>query len=104
MPTFRIALSLALLCSLGPSHVDPSRADEAPAAPDGSAAPQRVTTDSPEFCRVLADRVAHAEETKPPPPPQVKELAEEGQHMCFGGNIRAGLLRLRRALLLLGGD
>jgi hypothetical protein len=74
---------------------------EAPPAPTG---PLRVTTDTPEFCDRLADRVARAEQARPNAPRQVEELAEEGHQMCTTGLIRGGLVRLRRALMMLYSD
>jgi hypothetical protein len=72
-----------------------------PAAPPAPSSPMRVTTDTTEYCDTLASRVAQAEHATPHTPPQVEELAEEGHHMCATGLIRGGLVRLRRALLLL---
>lgn len=67
----------------------------------------RVTTDTQEYCEALAERVERAEHVRQPRPAQgdeleqVKELASEGHQMCIAGRIRSGLVRLRRALLLL---
>lgn len=82
-----------------------------PGPPAGATGPMRVTTDTPEYCVELSERVIHAERAAPaagamtaPAPPhqtEVDQLAAEGQHMCAVGLIRGGLLRLRRALMLL---
>jgi hypothetical protein len=72
-----------------------------PAPPPPSAGPLRVTTDTPEYCETLAQRVARAEQARPNAPHQAEELAEEGHSMCTVGLIRGGLVRLRRALLML---
>jgi hypothetical protein len=74
----------------------------APPAPSGG--PVRVTTDTPEFCDTLAQQVARAEQARPNAPRQAEELAEEGHQMCTTGLIRGGLVRLRRALLMLVPD
>ena len=62
-------------------------------------APQRVTSDTPEYCGVLMNRITvitHA--TAVPPPTEVAVLSEEGERMCVHGQTRGGILRLRRAL------
>ena len=74
----------------------------APPPPIGG--PALVTTDTPEYCETLAQRVARAEHVRPNPPRAVEELAEEGHRMCTTGLIRGGLVRLRRALLMLRTD
>ena len=68
----------------------------------GQTAPQPVISDTPEYCLRLLDRVselvrvAHA-----PPPEEVASLSTEGQRMCDQGQTRGGILRLRRALMLM---
>jgi hypothetical protein len=76
-----------------------ARSQTAPPPPTG--VDVRVTTDTPEYCDTLAERVARAEQARPNAPRQAEELAEEGHHMCASGLIRGGLVRLRRALLML---
>jgi hypothetical protein len=63
--------------------------------------PFRITTDTREYCEALAERVARQRLVRPNMPRQVEELAEEGHQMCSAGLIRGGLVRLRRALLML---
>lgn len=63
--------------------------------------PMQVTTDTPQYCDHLAGRVAQARLQHPNAVPEVQSLAEEGRQMCNSGLIRGGLVRLRRALLLL---
>lgn len=70
-------------------------------APPPPSGPVQVTTDTVEYCAFLAARIARAQQQRPDAPRQVEELAEEGQHMCTTGLIRGGLVRLRRALLML---
>jgi len=92
----------------GPGAGGPGAGGPGRGAPDLQAAPPppyggpvRVTTDTPEFCETLAERIARAEQGRPNAPHQVEELAEEGHQMCASGLIRGGLVRLRRALLML---
>jgi hypothetical protein len=64
--------------------------------------PMEVTSDTPEYCQYLSDRVhsqVHLAST--PPPREVADLSAEGQRMCEHGQTRGGILRLRRALMLL---
>jgi len=72
-------------------------ADEGPREPG----PMQVTSDTPEYCWQLAAEVAEARRAAPSPPPRVRVLTSEGQRMCGNGMVRGGILRLRRALLLL---
>jgi hypothetical protein len=68
----------------------------------GDSVPAVVTTDSPEYCQQLFDRIREAiHATTAPPPTGVASLSREGQRMCNDGLTRGGILRLRRALLLL---
>jgi hypothetical protein len=65
-------------------------------------APQRVTSDTPEYCLLLLDRVSELVRVAAAPPPQeVTSLSSEGQRMCDQGQTRGGILRLRRALMLM---
>jgi hypothetical protein len=61
----------------------------------------QVMTDTPEYCWHLASEVAATPREFRQLPPEVRMLALEGQRMCDRGLIRGGILRLRRALLLL---
>ena len=64
--------------------------------------PQQVTSDTPEYCLHLLDRVSELVRGAPAPPPQeVTFLSSEGQRMCDQGQTRGGILRLRRALVLM---
>jgi hypothetical protein len=68
----------------------------------GDGIPAVVTTDSPEYCQKLFDRIGQVLHTAAAPPPtEVASLSTEGQHMCNDGLTRGGILRLRRALLIL---
>ena len=68
----------------------------------GQAPPQQVTSDTPEYCLHLLDRVSEMVRVAAAPPPQeVTFLSSEGQRMCHQGQTRGGILRLRRALMLM---
>jgi len=114
-------LAPAALAQAGAAQAAPSSPAIAPSAPPGQVAPPgaapgsvagagggggeiRVTTDTPEYCETLAERVARNEKARADVPPQAVELAEEGHHMCDRGLIRGGLVRLRRAWLMLRSD
>jgi hypothetical protein len=58
-----------------------------------------VTSDSPEYCGVLMNRISGiTRATTAPLPTEVAVLSEEGERMCVHGQTRGGILRLRRAL------
>ena len=68
----------------------------------GQSPPQQVTSDTPEYCLHLLDRVSEMVRIAGSPPPQeVTFLSSEGQRMCDQGQTRGGILRLRRALVLM---
>jgi hypothetical protein len=63
---------------------------------------QLVTTDTPEYCLQLFDQVSVLVRAATTPPPQeVTSLSSDGQRMCDQGQTRGGILRLRRALLMM---
>ena len=64
--------------------------------------PQQITSDTPAYCLELLDRVSEMVRSAGTPPPQeVGYLSSEGQRMCGQGQTRGGILRLRRALMLM---
>jgi len=67
----------------------------------GQSAPLVVTTDTPQYCMHLLDQVSDLMRIVPAPPPEVTNLSTEGQRMCGQGQTRGGIMRLRRALVLL---
>jgi hypothetical protein len=70
----------------------------------GQPAPQQVTTDTPQYCLVLLDRVSNlVRDLSAPPPQEVTNLSAAGQQMCDQGQTRGGIMRLREALVLLQG-
>jgi hypothetical protein len=61
-----------------------------------------VTSDSPEYCDVLMGRITGlARAAAMPPPTDAAVLSEEGERMCVHGQTRGGILRLRRALMIM---
>lgn len=111
---------LALLVLLAPGLAAPARAQEARSRSlevrghdDDDEAPGtiRVTSDSPEYCEQLwrqvgeelhEDRDGDKDEDDPLlADGRARRLAVEGWRMCGEGHLRPGILRLRRALLLL---
>jgi len=70
----------------------------------GESQVQTVTTDTPEYCLQLLDKVSELVRLAPrPAPTEVTDLSTEGQRMCDQGQTLGGILRLRRALMLLTG-
>jgi hypothetical protein len=68
----------------------------------GQSSPQLVTSDTPQYCLQLLDQVsAMVRLASAPPPQEVSLLSSEGQRMCDQGQTRGGIVRLRRALMLL---
>jgi hypothetical protein len=68
----------------------------------GGSPPSVVTTDTPEYCQKLIDRISQEiQVASAPPPVEVASLSTEGKRMCNDGLTRGGVLRLRRALLIL---
>ena len=61
-----------------------------------------VTSDSAEYCGELIDRIGLlARASHGPLPSEATALSEEGERMCGHGQTRGGILRLRRAILML---
>jgi hypothetical protein len=65
-------------------------------------APMQLLTDTPHYC---AELFAEVEATQnallEPAPPVVDRLALEGRQLCSLGEVRGGVIRLRRAMVLL---
>ncbi len=61
--------------------------------------PMTVTTDTPEYCFSLADRMlAHGQMS-----PNAETLWQSGRSLCEHGHVRRGLARLRRAMMVIRG-
>jgi hypothetical protein len=60
----------------------------------GTATP--ITTDTLDYCNRLAQELAEAVEA----PDATRQLWTEGTRLCREGHIRGGILRLRRAMVM----
>jgi hypothetical protein len=69
------------------------------AAPAWADDPQSfpLTTDTPQYCAQLAKQITDRHSSLP----DVDRLLSEGTDMCGRGQIRGGIRRLRRALVIL---
>jgi hypothetical protein len=64
--------------------------------------PMVVTTDTPEYCLHLLDRVSELVRLATlPVPREVTDLTTEGHRMCAHGQTRGGIMRLRSALMIM---
>lgn len=62
----------------------------------------RVITDTAGYCVQLRTTIEDLMRQAPVPPPLgVAVLSEQGARMCEEGFVRGGLIRLRRALIML---
>jgi len=90
-----VAVALGLGISSAPGFL------ARPVLADNQVTP-KITSHSQAYCDHLSERldamivVAHI-----PPSSEMISLAEEGRRMCDLGQMRGGIMRLRRALLLL---
>jgi hypothetical protein len=61
-----------------------------------------VTSDTPEYCLHLLDRVSQLVGLAAAPVPRdVTDLTSEGRRMCALGQTRGGIMRLRSALMIM---
>ncbi len=64
--------------------------------------PMEVTSDTPEYCLHLLDRVSkQVRLAVAPVPHDVTDLTTEGHRMCAIGQTRGGIMRLRSALMMM---
>ena len=63
--------------------------------------PMPVTTDTPEYCVFMLNKVRAMQRAAPMPSPDVRLLIFEGRRMCEHGLVRPGIMRLRMAWRLL---
>ena len=64
--------------------------------------PVEVTSDTPEYCLHLLDRVSELVRIATVPVPrEVTDLTTEGHRMCAHGQTRGGIMRLRSALMMM---
>jgi hypothetical protein len=69
---------------------------------DTQAPPVEVTTDTRAYCQRLSNQVSERmRELKTAPPADVQRLSGEGERLCDAGQTRGGILRLRRAWLMI---
>lgn len=64
--------------------------------------PMQLLTDTSHYCAELFTEVEATQQSLvEPAPPAVERLALEGQQLCALGEVRGGVIRLRRAMVLL---
>lgn len=86
----------ALLCIAAGSQPSSTGGDATATAPNDSRT-MIVTSDSGAYCRTLSGAIeAHGTLSR-----EVSELKTQGDGLCDEGQIRSGINRLRRALLVL---
>lgn len=64
----------------------------------------RVITHTREYCEELSARAGQLRRAHAAVPAEAELLAAEGDRLCAHGQIRPGITRLRRAIMLLRGD
>ena len=65
------------------------------------AEPVRVITHTTQYCEELSVRAATLRRQAAAPQEEARLLAAEGDRLCGQGQIRPGIIRLRRAIMLL---
>jgi len=66
------------------------------------AGPMEITTDTPEYCQKLLNRIGELVRLATAPVPHdATDLTNQGQRMCDHGQTRGGIMRLRSALMLM---
>jgi hypothetical protein len=101
MPPVRSLATVSLLVALG---VLPTGAPGPVIAQDQivQTNPMEVTSDTPEYCLHLLDRVSELVRLATAPVPRdVTDLSTEGHRMCAHGQTRSGIMRLRTALMIM---
>lgn len=67
--------------------------------------PMEITSDTREYCLHLLDRVSSLVRLSATPvPSEVTTLSAEGERLCDRGQPKPGILRLRRALMIMEHD
>ena len=101
MPHVRSITTVGLLVALGALPTMPVGQVVAQVQVIESA-PMEVTTDKPEYCMYLLDRVSELVRVATEPVPhEVADLTTEGHRMCNHGQVRSGILRLRSAIMIM---
>lgn len=66
------------------------------------APPAVVTTDTAAYCRQLSAKLTELIRIAPRPPEDaVLSMGVEGRHLCDEGQVRGGILRLRRGVTVM---
>ncbi len=92
-PLARNSSAAGLVAGVGFALLALSRSGDMPTAV--------VTTDTRQYCSQLLERVTALIRAAPDPLPyQAHWLANDGRDLCERGEVRDGVLRLRRALAL----
>jgi hypothetical protein len=94
-PASRLSGSALLVAGLGVAALGMSLRAGA------QSAPMEVITDTPAYCQHLSDQVSQKARAMEQPPPEVMRLSDEGERLCDEGQVRGGIMRLRRAWLLM---
>jgi hypothetical protein len=64
--------------------------------------PMEITTDTPEYCQKLLNRIGDVVRLAAAPiPREAHDLTTEGRRMCDHGQTRGGIMRLRSALMIM---
>ena len=72
-------------------------AGAAPTVAEDDAHPMQVLGDTPEYCAQLERIIAR----QPKRPAEVRAMVAEGHQMCDHGQVRVGIMYMRRALMIL---
>jgi len=101
----RLLIALVALSSVSPEAVTAQAVTVQTATGQdsvGQSKPMEVTSDTPEYCLHLLDRVSDMVRLADTPVPrEVTDLSTEGHRMCAHGQTRGGIMRLRSALLIM---
>jgi hypothetical protein len=87
-------LVVPMVVPAGPLCASGERVDDMP----------RVITHTREYCEELSARAGQLRLAHGRGPAEAALLAAEGDRLCAQGQIRPGIMRLRRAIMLLRGD
>ena len=98
-PLFRLAL-LAGVAVLAPLGITGAARAQPLDQPMDNVPPPHLTTPTADYCAHLNREVGRQ---PGPPQPSARTLAEEGARMCDRGHYRGGVVRLRRALMIMRG-
>ena len=99
LPRRRLAAGLAAWFALAATA-------RAQSSGEAETPPALVTSDTPQFCARLAEQLRQEIRSRRPAAvsDEVRMLEREGRRMCREGHVRPGILRIRRALMILKGE